>query len=120
MRTPSFKYMLMVALALSMAVVAWGMFEAKPPVSLTILRVITNRVDNVTAALLGSRNYVSALIAATNNSKRSFTYWAEDSANSVRYDILHETPQGWEVVGISRCGIGLTKHTLLRLSGAYF
>jgi hypothetical protein len=68
---------------------------------------------------LGTRTY-SAHIAATNNSRRSFRYWADDSVNSVLYDILRDTPQGWKALGSFRCGVGLTEHTLLPSKGLTF
>ena len=111
MRTPRTKFIIS-ALVLGTAVVTWALVDARSPVSLTVLSNTTNRWSDDLAAQFGSRTFVCALIAVTNSSSRSFTYWARGSASFTDYEVLREIPQGWKAPSGFRCGTGLMQHTL--------
>lgn len=100
------------ALVLGAVVLTWPFVDAKPPVSLTVLSYTTNRWPDDFAGVWGSRTYARALVAVTNNSRRSFRYLALGSASSVDYEILGETPQGWKATDGFHCGTGLRQYTL--------
>ena len=119
MRRLAIKFIIL-ALLLGMAIFVYGLFCARPPVSLTILNCTTNRLADATAAQLGCRTYIRALIGVTNNSSRSFTYLADDSVKGVEYEILRETPESWMAPRGFRCGTGLTQQPLLPSQGITF
>lgn len=113
MRTLPSKLTIIGPLVLGVAVVLCTLVDTKPMVSLTVLGYTTNRWSDDLAQMFGSRTYIEALIAVTNNSSRSFTYSGLIGLpQRVSYEILRETPQGWKAPGGFRCGMGLTRHTL--------
>ena len=121
MRTPRLKFIVISLLALGLALVVWGLIDARPPVSLTVISMTTNHWPEDIAARFGRRTYVCAVVAVTNNTGRPFTYWTRYSEDSVEYRVLHQTPLGWkEPASRWRCGTGLQKHTLSPLRGFTF
>jgi hypothetical protein len=116
MRTPRPKFIIITVLVLGLAVVAAALVSARPKVSLTVLGYSANHF----ATDSGSRTYVRALVAVTNNGSRPLTYWARDPARFVEYEILRETPQGWKAPTGWRCGTGLMEHTLSPRQGFIF
>ncbi len=121
MRTPRVKFIMISPIALGVALVVWALIDARPPVSLTVISLTTNQWSKGIAARFGSRTYVRAVVAVTNNTSRPFTYWTGYSEESVAYRILHETPLGWkEPASGWRCGFGLQQHTLPPSSGFTF
>lgn len=120
MRTSPFKLTVASALMLAAVVVAWVILSSMPPITLTVLNYTTNQWSDELASQVGSRTYVSAVIAVTNNSDQTFTYSARGLSHLVEYEILRQTPQGWKAPGSFRCGTGLTRHALLPRHGFTF
>ncbi len=121
MRTSPFKLITASSLMLGAVVVTWALLVSKPPITLTVLNYTTNRWSDELNAQAGSRTFVCAVIAVTNNSDQKFVYSARGGlARFVEYEILRQTPQGWKAPGGFRCGTGITRHELLPGQGFTF
>src|SRR5213594_2294656 len=96
MRTPRVKFIMISLIALGVALVIWALIDARPPVSLTVISLTTNHWPEDIAAQFGSRTYVRAVVAVTNNTGRPFAYWTRYSEESVEYRVLQQTPLGWK------------------------
>jgi hypothetical protein len=94
-------------LALASALLASVLLDGKPAVSVAIVGYTTNQWTDETAAVLGRRTYVCAVVAVTNVSTQPFTYLAF-SSRFADYTILHQTAYGWKEPDSGfGCGTGL-------------
>jgi hypothetical protein len=93
----------------------------QPLISLTVLSYKTNRVSDDLVPELGSRSYVCAVIAVTNNSQHAVTYMGMGSPELPEYDILHWSRFAWrKPTGGWRCGTGMEAITLSPSHGFTF
>ncbi len=120
MRTRRTKFVVGGVLALALVVFASVQMGGRPVVSVAVVGYTTNQWSDETAAELGRRTYVCAVVAVTNMSTQPFTYLAYGS-KSADYTILHQTAFGWKQPDSGfRCGTGLESCTLRPSQGFTF
>jgi hypothetical protein len=86
------KWSIAASVLLGAIIIVWA-DTRKPPVSLTVVRLVA------TDLLIGgqaSQRFASAVIGVTNNTTRPFTYHGYDSPDSAIYGLLEQTPSGWQ------------------------
>jgi len=110
-------------LILVLATFASVLTSGGPVVSVAVVGYTTNHWSDDTAAELGSRTYVCAVVAVTNTSKQAFSYlgYGTRLPDLASYTILHQTDFGWKEPDTGfRCGTGLELYPLLPSQGFTF
>jgi hypothetical protein len=121
MRTKRAKIILV---ALSIVIVLFGVIAfialtpTGPPVSLTILGYKTNRFSDVILRTPPESGDLIAVVALTNNCRRTLNYWTSSYTKKVSYDVLIPGAQGWKPSGSGLCG-GMMDDTIVAPSQGF-
>ena len=94
---------------LGATILAWAATR-KPPVSLTVVKLVAN---DVSVRGQTSQRFASAVIGVTNNTTHTFTYHGYAPPDSAIYGLFEQTPSGWQEAR-SRffCAAGVQTQTL--------
>jgi hypothetical protein len=100
MRTPRVIAFAFVVLAAATFIVSLALPKGSPPVSLTVLRLATNKWTAMNDELVGSSKYICATVELTNNSTRNISFRGWDQGEGwgpAPYStLLYPTRKGWE------------------------
>src|SRR2546426_37043 len=96
MRTRRLKLICLCVLTVGALGVIWAVATGSPPVSMKILGFTAKRWPADIAQQMDSPEYVVAIIAFSNASSRTITYWARSLPDWPEHTLLFQSPMGWK------------------------
>src|SRR5262245_2256446 len=108
------KGLIVSAVVIVAALIFWAGTNARPRVSVTVLRYETNHFPNQSYAPVGTSPLVSALVAVSNATGRDVAYRPATAGNInsreelVVYDVVRITNSWWKVPKLDHFPTGVT------------